>query len=360
MKKICFFSGDITRSGGTERVSVMIANQLKSLGQYEILFLSLTHQKEEVFFPLESGIERYALGDRWLQPGPGYLPLIPKLRKFMKTHDIDIIIDIDIVLDVLSVPASMGLKTKVISWEHSNCPYELSQSYRKIIVKAFTKRTNQLITLTPGDAEDFRDLFRRQERIRAIYNPVGEPKDFGLSQRENRIITVARLVQGKGFDLLTQVAKKVLPMHPDWTWMICGDGPEREMLEEFIRNEKLEKQLVLTGLVPSVDEYLAASRLFVLTSRAEGLPMCLLEARTYGLPCISFDIPTGPADIIEEGECGYLIEPFDCERMAERINELLEAPDLLQKMGKRAGEDLEKFYMPRIIQDWDEVIQSLL
>ena len=101
MKKICFFSGDITRGGGTERVSVMIANRLCAEKNYKVLFLSLVEQKESPVYEIAEGIERSALGRKWLSPGPGYLPLIPKLRRFLKTQDVDLIIDIDIVLDVL-------------------------------------------------------------------------------------------------------------------------------------------------------------------------------------------------------------------------------------------------------------------
>ena len=100
MSRICFFSGDITRNGGTERVSVMIANELVKDPGYEILILSLVEQKEKPFYEVDDRIKRFALGNRWLTPGPEYLPLIPKLRSFLKQREIDIIIDIDIVLDV--------------------------------------------------------------------------------------------------------------------------------------------------------------------------------------------------------------------------------------------------------------------
>lgn len=73
MKKICFFSGDITRSGGTERVAAMIANGLQQTGRYEIVFLSLVEKNKDTFFPLDSAVSRYALGEKWISPGPGYL-----------------------------------------------------------------------------------------------------------------------------------------------------------------------------------------------------------------------------------------------------------------------------------------------
>lgn len=360
MSKICFFSGDVTRNGGTERVSILIANELAKNPKYEIQFLSLVEQKPSPFYELDPRIKRSALGKKWLSPGPAYLPLIPKLHSFLKREGIDVIIDIDVVLDVLSVPAAVGRKTKVISWEHSNLDFELSQGYRRVIVRMFTKRADWIVTLTPGDAKAFCREMKRKDRITGIYNPISEDLVAGDGERENAIVTVARLVPVKGFDLLMQVAERVLPAHPDWKWYLCGDGPERERIEEFRRKNGLEAQLILCGLVSNVGEYLAKARLFVLTSRAEGLPMCLLEARSRGVPCVSFDIPTGPSDIIEEGVNGYLIKAFDVEKMAERINETLSDPQKMDEMGKAASENLEPFQMERVMAQWESVLSCLL
>ena len=360
MQKICFFSGDVTRNGGTERVSITIANELSKESKYQICFLSLVEQKEAPCYEISSAIRRYSLGKRWLSPGPAYLPLIPKVRKFLKEHQIDLIIDIDVVLDVLSLPAAKGLKTKVLSWEHSNCAYELGILYRRVIVKHFTKKTDQLVTLTLGDAEAFRRLFRREERIVSIFNPATPVSVTGREKRENWLITVARLVPGKGFEYLTKVAEAVLPRHPDWKWVICGEGPERKNIERFCKEKGLGEQLILMGYVPKVETFLLKSRIFVLTSKAEGLPMCLLEARSCGVPCVSFDVPTGPADMIEDGVNGYLIPPFACDDMAQKLTGLMEQWDLLDTMSHKATQGMEEFRLPCIIGQWKKLIHQLL
>ena len=100
-KKICFFSGDITRSGGTERVATQLANALNAENTYDICLLSLTEQQKTPFYPVNPDIKRFRLGEKWINPGPGYIPVIGKLHRFLKERKIDILIDIDIVLDVL-------------------------------------------------------------------------------------------------------------------------------------------------------------------------------------------------------------------------------------------------------------------
>jgi len=359
MKKICFFSGDITRNGGTEKVSILIANALKRQGKYDIFFLSLTEQKKEPFFLLEQGIERFSLGDRWIQPGPGYLPVIRKLRRFLKEHKTDILIDIDIVLDVLSLPASKGMDTKVVSWEHFNCDYENSILYRRMILKYSVKRTDYIITLTEDDRKCYHRAFGRSENIRAIYNPMEEHQTEQAKEREKWIITVGRLIQRKGIDYLTQTAVRVLKKHKDWKWLLLGEGEERALAEKVISEHGLENQLILKGNVTNVADYLGRAGIFVMTSRVEGLPMCLLEAKANRLPCISFRIRTGPEEIIEDGINGYLIPPFDCDALAEKIELLIEDEKLRNKFAANACRNIEKFQMAQIIQNWNEVIEQL-
>lgn len=359
MKTICFFSGDITRGGGTERVAVTVANGLAEQGGRRILVLSLTEQSGELFFPLRGDVEHHALGDRWLNPGPGYLKVIPKLRRFLKERDVDVIVDVDIVLDVLSLPAARGLKTKVISWEHFNCEYEMSSLYRRLILKYSVKRTDYVVTLTERDRADYERRLGRRQNIAVIGNPVQETVCGEEAERENWLITVGNLVPVKGLDYLGRVAVRVLKTHSDWKWMILGEGEERAYLERLIRENALEGRLCLTGRVSDVASYLRRARIYVLTSRREGLPMCLLEAKLYGLPAVSFDVVTGPAEILEDGVNGYLIEPYDCRAMAEKLEMLMENRTLWEQFSGNTPRGLERFRTEYILNRWNDVLEEL-
>lgn len=359
MKKICFFSGDITRSGGTERVSVIIANELVKQEEYDICFLSLCEQRSAPFFAIDERINRYTLGDKWIKPGPGYVKLIPKLRRFLKKHNVDLIIDIDIVLDVLSIPAVIGKKTRVISWEHFNCDYEMSIAYRRWIARLSAKFSDYIITLTAGDCIRYGQLTGRTQNIEAIHNPMNDKEIILSEQKEKLIITAVRLVHDKGIDYLATIAPTILKKYPDWKWFVLGEGEDRELLEKTIQEKGLQEKLIAPGLVDCVETYLSKASMFVLTSRVEGLPMCLLEAKTYQLPCVSFDIPTGPNEIIEEGISGYLIEPFDCEKMISRISELIENETLRNSFAENAGNNIHKFKLESIMEKWNRVLSSL-
>ena len=157
-------------------------------------------------------------------------------------------------------------------------------------------------------------------------------------------------------DYLTEVAMRVLKQFPDWKWLVVGSGEEQAFLQRFILKNKMEHQLILTGRTQDVNAYLRKAQIYVMTSRIEGLGMSLLEAKSFSLPSVSFDIPTGPNEIIEDGVNGYLVEPFDCEDMAEKLARLMEDDALRADFAAHAQDNAEKFQMQGILRDWNYVL----
>lgn len=359
MKRICFFSGDITRGGGTERVASMIANGLARQNRYQILFLSLVEQAAEPFFFLEPNIERHALGKKWIQPGPGYLLVLPKLRKFLKEHDIAVLIDIDLVLDVLSIPMSRGLPTKVVSWGHFSFYFERESLYRRLIQNYSAKKADYIVTINRENCEQYASVLSRTEKIRTIYNPVADPTEKSKVGREKWILSVGRMELIKGIDYLLETAKLLMPKHRDWKWIVTGDGSMMNEFREKRDSLGLEEQVIFTGRVENVEEYYQRASIFALTSRSEGLAMCLLEAKTYGLPCVSFDIKTGTREILQDGVDGFLAAPYNCGELAEKLECLMTDEELRLRFSANAGTNLDKFRMPDILASWNEVIEEL-
>lgn len=358
-KKICFFSGDITRSGGTERVATQLANALNAENTYDICLLSLTEQQKTPFYPVNPDIKRFRLGEKWINPGPGYIPVIGKLHRFLKERKIDILIDIDIVLDVLSIPAARRLKTKVVSWEHFNCEFEQQILYRRLISRLTVHFADYIITLTEEDKQNYRKILGRKTQISAIYNMVPKMKRNEEILRENWIVTAGRLTYQKGIEYLAKIAVPVLKEHQDWKWLVLGDGEYRKFLEQVISENKLEDQLILKGMVNQVEWYLNRAKLFVLTSRYEGFGMCLVEALQMHVPCISFDVKIGPSEIITDKQNGILIPPFECEQMIQEIDDLIENPDRLEKLSANTMIGFERYQDEYIIEKWKSVLNQL-
>lgn len=360
MKNICFFSGDITNSGGTEKVASIIANELSKNKEYKISFVSLTEKKKEPFFYINSKIKRHKLYYKPIRGITHILGICYKLKSIVKNENIDILIDIDGILDMYSLVVKLFTKVKVISWEHFNYYQHPNVKYRKYTRKLAGRFANGIVTLTNEDKGYYEKNIKIKCPIEFIHNPIMNlDKNYDYDLNSKIILSVGRLTYQKGFDILLDVANIVLKKHKDWKWIILGEGEERQDIENKIKSLSLEEKVILKGNVLNVEAYYKTSSIFVLTSRYEGLPMTLLETKPFKLPIISFDIKTGPNECILNNKNGYLIKAFHIEDMAEKINNLIENKNLRENFSNNALEDTEKFNLKNIIKKWIDLIESI-
>lgn len=106
------------------------------------------------------------------------------------------------------------------------------------------------------------------------------------------------------------------------------------------------------------DKYEQAS-IYAMSSRFEGFGMVLIEAMSYGLPCVSFDCPYGPSDIITDYKDGILIENGNIQSFADAIIKLIENQSLRQDMGENAQVKAQNYVPEKIMQKWDALFKSL-
>lgn len=359
MKNICFFSGDITRSGGTERVGSVVANELAKNEEFNICFLSLWEKQQKSFYDIAKKIKRYKLFEKEVS-GKKILSYIQSIRRFVKSREIDILIDIDGILDLYSIPALWGTKVKLISWEQFNYYQNPDGNYRKITRKWAARWADAIVVLTDEDKRYYEKELNIRGKLQRIYNPIEQGKQNKNYRTESKIIISAgRLTYQKGFDMLLDIARKVFQKYSDWKWIICGDGEDRKVLEDKITEYHLENYVILKGNVENIDEYYKQSAMFVLTSRFEGFGLVLTEAKRIGLPCISFRCPAGPAEIIVDGINGYLVDCFDIETMAERISELIEDNEKRISFSNNALIETDKFDIISVAKQWEKLIGEL-
>lgn len=357
---ICFYSGDITNSGGTERVAIIIANELNKLPEYNVSFLSLVEKEKEPFFDLDKSIERYTVYDHVVRGITHIVGIIKRTAKVVKEHKIDVLIDIDGILEMYTIPAKMFTEVKVISWEHYNFYQHPFVPYRKYTRRMAARWAEAIVTLTEEDRGYYQNNLNVRCPIQCIYNPVIWKQNVGEYDKNSKIIlSVGRLTYQKGFDILIDIASLFLKEHPDWKWLVMGEGEDRQMLEEKTKEKGLEEQLLFPGNVDNIDEYYKKASMFVMTSRFEGLPMTLLETKPFQLPIVSIDCKTGPKELIQDGVNGYLVAEGDNQKMAECITELMENEEKRVMFSENAILDMEKFELDSIIAQWDKLLKAI-
>ncbi|MBP4033169.1 glycosyltransferase family 4 protein [Aeromonas sp. PrichA-15] len=360
MKRICFFIGDLNNSGGTERVSSVIASELQHRG-YQVHMLSLQCGNQP-FFELADGIH---ISQLFTTAGRGMLRLplaIGKLRRYLQQHHIDILIDVESMLALYALPAVLGLNIRHICWEHFNYNVDLGKASRRLARKLAARFADDVITLTERDKQLWLANTTCKAHITAIPNPVTIALPTNINpEKEKLFLAVGRLTYQKGFDLLLQAWAQVAPLHPDWRLRIVGDGEDRTMLEQLRRKLNIEASTELVPKTNNIAAHYQQAAFFVMSSRFEGLPLVLIEAQAYGLPIVSFDCDTGPAEIIKHGETGWLCKPGCIESLSSSINVALQytidANDLTQ-LCSSAVKNVEKFTLPIIAARWCELFEN--
>jgi glycosyltransferase involved in cell wall biosynthesis len=173
------------------------------------------------------------------------------------------------------------------------------------------------------------------------------------------VIAAGRLTRQKAFAFLIEAFAQVAAAHPEWQLLICGGGPRREHLEKLIDQLDVGANVTLAGPVRNLAAKMTEASIFALSSRFEGFPMVLLEAMSVGLPVVSFDCPTGPREIVEDGRNGLLVPEADVNALAAALIRMIEDDELRRRCSEGALETAGRYSIEAIGARWDELIEWL-
>lgn len=352
---ICIFNGDMSRGGGTERITQILANGLADKTDYVITVLNLNNESGNSYYTLDPKVKFEVLYTR------GIRNKTIELRKLLKKEKIDVLIDVDIMLGIYSLPATAFLRRiKVISWEMFNIRNDIGSKYTRLIRKICLKRSAYYINQTKGDMEAFIKEMSVKCPITYIYNPCEIDMSYSNYNSESKtIVTAGHFFYTKGYDLAVDVAKKVFAKHPDWCWKFYGDGIELDKIKNMVHNLRLENNMIFCGRTNEITSAYKEAAMYVMTSRTEGFGLVLTEAKSCNLPTIAYDIDFGPREIIDHEVSGYLVPAFNSDEMSERICELIENKEKRIMFSKRAKDNCDKFTKQAFIEKWVEIFEEI-
>lgn len=354
---ICIFNGDMSRGGGTERITQILANGLVNTEENcdTVWVLNLNNATGISYYPLNEKVRFYTL------PGDGVLSKIREMIRFVRREKIRAIIDVDVWMGLYALGAKLFCpKLKVISWEMFNIRNDIGSKHTKLLRKLCLRFSSAYITQTKGDMKAFQEEMPVRCPICYIHNPVELDQSYeGYDQDSKVIMTAGHFFHTKGFDLAVEVARNVFNKHPDWQWRFYGDGIRMDETKALVERYGLQKNVIFCGRTNQLAEAYKEASMYVMTSRTEGFGLVLTEAKAANLPTLAFDVEFGPGEIIEDGVSGALVPAFDCELMSERICSLIENEELRLEYSRHAKDNLHKFSLEKFISRWREVLKAV-
>ncbi len=360
MKKICLIDYNMSVTGGVEQVTASLANALADT--YEVWVADLCSDTEAPAYILDPRVHYVCLLRHEARLRQMRKELLRPLVSFFRDNEIDVAIIQGNYPGFLASAARGRCRTKLIFCDHGALMNQWNQKDIVLIRLISSLLCHRVVTLTEQSRNDYiRRFFLPRTKVCCIYNWLDNSgmssKPYDASSR--KIISAGRFGKEKGFDNLVRAFAKVSARHPDWRLDIFGDGEMMPAVKELVARYSLQDVVSLPGMCSDLASRYPEYAMYVLPSHREGMPLVLLEAKGNRLPIVSFDVLTGPREIIRDGVDGILVPPEDIDALAAAMDRLMGDDALRQEMSDRSQENLEKFSKDTILNQWIALIERL-
>lgn len=348
MKHKVVFVTDTLMSGGAERVISVIANALASKYYIEIICL----RDKAVFYEIVPSVVIKSL------PDCGWTKKFILFRKALRESQPDVVLAFMRNVYEFTILSSLGLGLSIIPCERVDpkiAPF-LSKIIRGIVLPFASRFVVQ--------TEEMKDYFRKgiREKTVVISNPVDD-KFLGnlvhVDDRKDVIISVGRLSPQKDFVTLIRAFAIVAERHPSYSLVIYGEGPQRNELEGFIDKMGLKNKVTLPGRSNEIYKELSKARVFVQTSKFEGMSNAVIEAICSGLPIVTTEV-SGARQMVKEGKNGYIVSVGNVEEVVDRIELLLNNKDLFAAFSSASYSMRESYQIDVISSKWESLINEVI
>lgn len=359
MKNISFIVYDLSEIGGVEQATVNLANSLSRIHNVEIITICL---KKDIIYNLEEQVKVIKLLDSELRLRDMRKKVANKLVKHLKTSEVDIAIIQGTYAGFITSNCRFKVDSKIVFCDHGALLNEWKKAKVTLMRLMSSIYSHKIVSLTNQNANDYNKKFMIPlKKIKVIPNFIDiecmDVEPYNVNSK--KIISVGRFSKEKGFDLLVQSFAQVSPQYPEWSLDIYGDGEMMDTVKALIDEYDLNDKIILKGMCNDVQSKYKEYAMYVLPSYREGLPLVLLEAKANHLPIVSFDIVTGPRDIINDGINGILIPPYDISKFSDAICDLIVNTEKRQSMSKHSYDNIEKFSKSNVLAEWMKLIDEL-
>lgn len=337
MKRVALIIPSL-KSGGAERVVSIWSSELAKFNDGIYLIVLYKSEKE---YETYGNVKKIYLHNNYLESkSSSILSKVKKIRKVLLENSIDIAIPFITYIGIMTTAACLFSKIKVIETirnDPKNIPTNKIESiFRNISVSLAEK------CIVQNEVQKQYFSKKVQRKMQVFSNPL-HPTITNTDKKYNNtdsllFVNVGRLTKQKNQKLLCCAFSLATEKCPSISLKIYGMGSMYDELQQHIKNMGMQGKIILCGKTENVAQVLAEADAFILSSDFEGMPNALMEAMAVGLPCISTDCPTGPSDMIVNGQNGFLVPVGDVCSMADAIVKISNDYSAAVEMGKKAKE----------------------
>lgn len=322
--------------GGIQRKIVDIINHLSLVSPSQTVYLLLRCRKKEdsiLLSQLKNKKVKIIYYSEWLRLKIPFFFLVFIFYHVWKLKP-------GAILAFLTLPGISAVWSKlvffwrkirvVISEEPNKRVSEEISSYRYAffyhwLIKAFYPFADKVITVNSVFRMDLiKNYCLSPEKVKLVANwTIFSGKKMTGGKKKYDLVFIGRLIKAKRVVLLLKALKKIRKIRPKTTLCLVGSGNEEGSLKNWAKKQKITDGLFFAGKTDDVEKYLSSSKMLIIPSATEGMPIAALEANALGVPVISFNYP-GVGDLIKEGINGYVFSSVT--QLTDKILFLLSNP----------------------------------
>lgn len=301
---------------------------------------------------------------------------IPVLNKFLKREKFDIVhvhTETGGFMLRLSCLIQSKCNTKFVYTPHGMSFWKGSSLKSQLVYRPLERWICSAMDMNLGmNMEEVENLKRWNQRtahyvhgvglnVARMQNPARSREqmreEFGLTESDKFIASIGELDDNKNH--ITVIKALATLGRKDFKYVVCGVGPNKDMLLAEAEHMGLKENVILAGYRLDIPDVLNAADIFVFPSFHEGMPVSALEAMACGLPIICSEI-RGNVDIIREGDNGYLFQPSDVETLARKLEYLLDDAEKRKIMGLKNKENVKDFSLESVTEELKKIYKSVL
>lgn len=341
-------------SGGAERVLITLANELCQKHQVNIIKFS----QESSFYALDEKISvqnlpAFKFHNLYHKISSRFKKILA-LKKAMKESKSDIFISFLDSTNIACIVANFGSKTPLIISEHSTQSYLKSKIWR-ILRRICYPYADALTVLSRSDKKYYEKFVKK---VLMLFNPCHFTPQSKNLHKENLVLFIGRLDKNKNAALfLKAIANLAKALQKEYSFIIAGEGDERENLEQMALN--LGVNVKFLGKVKDIQSLYERAKILCLCSFVEGLPTVLIESLFFEVARISTDYENSASDLIQDEKDGFLVPKDDFKAMSKRLELLMRDENLRLSLVNNAKQRCKDFEVAKITEQWLKLIEEL-
>jgi len=365
MRKLLYITNQICGSGGLERVLSIKASYFVEKLNYEVHIVTLNQKNKPLFYNFNSKIQYH---DCEVTGNPlQYFKQYRKgINKVIKKITPDIISVCDDGIKGLFLPMIIDKICPMVYERHASKNLFKNSNQDSIVQKLKFYLINKLVHFGAKSYDRFVVLTQDNltewslKSLKVIPNPLSFFPEKTTDCTNKMVITVANHGYHKGIDRLVRIWKTVSEKHTDWKLVVYGQKDSELKHVKLAQQLGVEKTIDFFDPVRDIEAKYLSSSIYAMPSRSEGFGMVLIEAMACSIPCVSFNCPCGPKDIISNGEDGFLVPDGDIAAFASKLSFLISNIETRIKMGKNARIKANYYLPENIVPLWDQLFTSLI